>query len=84
MGRVGESIRLGADAVSVHVNIGAKEEPDMLHDLGLVSDECTEWNVPLVAMMCPKGRISRIHTMSRSRQEVVERPERHRQSSLHW
>lgn len=55
MGRVGESIRLGADAVSVHVNIGAKEEPDMLHDLGLVSDECTEWNVPLVAMMYPRG-----------------------------
>ncbi len=55
MGRVEESIRLGADAVSVHVNVGAKEEPDMLHDLGLVSDECTEWSVPLVAMMYPRG-----------------------------
>ena len=55
MGRVEESIRLGADAVSVHVNIGAKEEPDMLYDLGLVSDECTRWSVPLVAMMYPRG-----------------------------
>jgi fructose-bisphosphate aldolase / 2-amino-3,7-dideoxy-D-threo-hept-6-ulosonate synthase len=45
MGRVTESIRLGADAVSVHINIGAKEEPDMLYDLGVVSDECTEWNI---------------------------------------
>jgi fructose-bisphosphate aldolase/2-amino-3,7-dideoxy-D-threo-hept-6-ulosonate synthase len=55
MGRVTESIRLGADAVSVHINIGAKEEPDMLYDLGVVSDECTEWNVPLIAMMYPRG-----------------------------
>src|SRR5918992_2603887 len=55
MGGVEESIRLGADAVSVHVNIGAKEEPDMLHDLGLVSDECTAWSIPLVAMMYPRG-----------------------------
>jgi fructose-bisphosphate aldolase/2-amino-3,7-dideoxy-D-threo-hept-6-ulosonate synthase len=55
MGRVKESIRLGADAVSVHVNIGAKEEPAMLYDLGLVSDECSEWNIPLVAMMYPRG-----------------------------
>jgi fructose-bisphosphate aldolase/2-amino-3,7-dideoxy-D-threo-hept-6-ulosonate synthase len=62
MGRVGESIRLGADAVSVHVNIGAKEEPDMLHDLGVVSDECTEWGVTLVDMMYSircRGRSSR-------------------------
>jgi fructose-bisphosphate aldolase/2-amino-3,7-dideoxy-D-threo-hept-6-ulosonate synthase len=55
MGTVEESIRLGADAVSVHINIGAKEEPDMLHDLGIVSDECTAWSVPLVAMMYPRG-----------------------------
>jgi fructose-bisphosphate aldolase / 2-amino-3,7-dideoxy-D-threo-hept-6-ulosonate synthase len=55
MGGVEESIRLGADAVSVHVNIGSKEEPDMLHDLGLVSDECTAWSIPLVAMMYPRG-----------------------------
>ena len=55
MGGVRESIRLGADAVSVHVNVGAKEEPGMLHDLGLVSDECTTWSIPLVAMMYPRG-----------------------------
>ncbi|MEE8132948.1 MAG: fructose-bisphosphate aldolase, partial [Nitrososphaerales archaeon] len=34
MGTVAEAIRLGADGVSVHINIGAKEEPEMLLKLG--------------------------------------------------
>src|SRR5919197_2118774 len=55
MGSVEEAIRLGADAVSLHINIGAKEEPEMLQKLGMVADKCTEWNVPLVAMMYPRG-----------------------------
>jgi fructose-bisphosphate aldolase / 2-amino-3,7-dideoxy-D-threo-hept-6-ulosonate synthase len=55
MGSVEESIRLGADAVSVHINIGAREEPEMLQALGMVSDKCNEWNVPLIAMMYPRG-----------------------------
>ena len=41
--------------MSVHINIGANEEPEMLEILGMVSDECTEWNVPLIAMMYPRG-----------------------------
>src|ERR687888_16342 len=55
MGSVEEAIRLGADAVSVHINIGAKEEPEMLYKLGLISDKCDEWSMPLVAMMYPRG-----------------------------
>lgn len=55
MGSVEEALRLGADAVSVHINIGAKEEPEMLQKLGMISDKCTEWSVPLVAMMYPRG-----------------------------
>ena len=55
MGSVEEAIRLGADAVSLHINIGAKEEPEMLQKLGMVSDKCDEWSVPLVAMMYPRG-----------------------------
>ena len=55
MGNVEEAIRLGADAVSLHVNIGAKEEPEMLQKLGMVADKCDEWSVPLVAMMYPRG-----------------------------
>jgi fructose-bisphosphate aldolase / 2-amino-3,7-dideoxy-D-threo-hept-6-ulosonate synthase len=55
MGSVEEAMRLGADAVSVHINIGAKEEPEMLYKLGLISDKCDEWSMPLVAMMYPRG-----------------------------
>jgi fructose-bisphosphate aldolase/2-amino-3,7-dideoxy-D-threo-hept-6-ulosonate synthase len=55
MGSVEEAIRLGADAVSLHINIGAKEEPEMLQKLGMVADKCDEWSVPLVAMMYPRG-----------------------------
>jgi fructose-bisphosphate aldolase/2-amino-3,7-dideoxy-D-threo-hept-6-ulosonate synthase len=48
-------LRLGADAVSIHINIGSKEEPEMLQKLGMISDKCDEWSVPLVAMMYPRG-----------------------------
>jgi fructose-bisphosphate aldolase/2-amino-3,7-dideoxy-D-threo-hept-6-ulosonate synthase len=50
-----EAIRLGADAVSVHINIGGKEEPEMLQKLGFVSDECDRWGYPCIAMMYPRG-----------------------------
>ncbi len=55
VGSVEEAVRLGADAVSLHVNIGCKEEPEMLQDLGVMADECDEWSMPLVAMMYPRG-----------------------------
>lgn len=55
VGSVEEAIRLGADAVSVHINIGSKEESKMLHDLGKVADDCDAWNIPLIAMMYPRG-----------------------------
>jgi len=50
-----ESVRLGVDAVSIHVNIGGKEEPEMLQQLGMVSDECDSYSVPFIAMMYPRG-----------------------------
>src|SRR3990172_6266726 len=53
---VEEALKLGADAVSVHINIGAEEEADMLMKLGRVSRECAEWGMPLLAMMYPRGR----------------------------
>lgn len=52
---VEEAIRLGADAVSVHVNIGNRDEQSMLMKLGVIADECDEWGVPLIAMMYPRG-----------------------------
>jgi 2-amino-4,5-dihydroxy-6-oxo-7-(phosphooxy)heptanoate synthase len=52
---VEEAIRLGADAVSVHVNLGSREERRQLRDLGTVADECDRWNLPLLAMVYPRG-----------------------------
>ncbi|MEM2846706.1 MAG: 2-amino-3,7-dideoxy-D-threo-hept-6-ulosonate synthase [Nitrososphaerota archaeon] len=52
---VEEAIRLGADAVSVHINIGNKDEHDMLRKLGAIADECDAWGIPLIAMMYPRG-----------------------------
>ena len=54
-GSVKEALRLGADGVSLHINIGGNEEPEMLQDLGAISEQCHEWNVPLLAMMYPRG-----------------------------
>ena len=52
---VRRAVRMGADAVSVHINIGAETEAQMLRDLGTVSDDCGYWGMPLVAMMYPRG-----------------------------
>jgi fructose-bisphosphate aldolase/2-amino-3,7-dideoxy-D-threo-hept-6-ulosonate synthase len=49
------AIKMGADAVSVHINIGAEDEAKMLSDLGTVAVECLEWGLPLLAMMYPRG-----------------------------
>lgn len=53
---VEEAIKLGADAVSVHINIGADNEADMLKILGSTARECMEWGMPLLAMMYPRGK----------------------------
>jgi predicted phospho-2-dehydro-3-deoxyheptonate aldolase len=52
---VEEAIRLGADAVSVHVNLGAATEMDMLKGLGYVAKKCSDWGIPLLAMMYTRG-----------------------------
>ncbi|MEM2933324.1 MAG: class I fructose-bisphosphate aldolase family protein, partial [Methanocellales archaeon] len=52
---VEEAIKVGADGVSVHVNIGANDEAEMLAMLGQVSRACNEWGMPLLAMMYPRG-----------------------------
>lgn len=52
---VEEAIKLGADAVSVHINLGAETDKEMLAQLGFVSEQCMEWQMPLVAMMYTRG-----------------------------
>jgi fructose-bisphosphate aldolase/2-amino-3,7-dideoxy-D-threo-hept-6-ulosonate synthase len=51
-----EAIRLGADAISMHVNVGAENEPEMLEALGMTTQVCEEWGMPLLAMMYPRGK----------------------------
>lgn len=55
VGDVEDALRLGADAVSVHVNIGADTEAAQLADLGAVAAACDRWGMPLLAMIYPRG-----------------------------
>jgi len=52
---VEEAIRIGADAVSVHVNLGDETEGQMLMDLGRVAASASEWGMPLLAMVYARG-----------------------------
>jgi predicted phospho-2-dehydro-3-deoxyheptonate aldolase len=52
---VEEAIKLGADGVSIHVNLGARTEPDMLRQFGEISSECMTWGMPLLAMVYTRG-----------------------------
>jgi len=52
---VEEALQMGADAVSIHINVGAETESDMLQDFGIISNSCNDWQVPLLAMMYPRG-----------------------------
>jgi len=53
---VEEAIQMGADAVSVHINIGSETEAEQLRKLGNVAERCNAWGMPLLAMMYPRGK----------------------------
>ena len=50
-----EAIKLGADAISIHVNLGDENEKEMLRDFGRISYEARVWGMPLLAMIYPRG-----------------------------
>lgn len=52
---VEEAVRLGADAVSVHVNLGDENERNMLEDMGRVSTTAAAWGMPMLAMIYARG-----------------------------
>ncbi|WP_460708390.1 2-amino-3,7-dideoxy-D-threo-hept-6-ulosonate synthase [Myceligenerans halotolerans] len=52
---VAEAVRLGADAVSIHVNLGSRHEAEQLADFAAVAEACDRWNLPLLAMVYPRG-----------------------------
>lgn len=52
---VERALKMGADGVSIHINIGAHEEPEMLQDAHQAIEASREWGLPLLAMMYPRG-----------------------------
>ncbi len=50
-GTVTEALRMGADGISCHVNLGASEDVEMLQDLALLTKEADDFGLPLLAMM---------------------------------
>jgi len=55
VGTVQEAMDLGADAVSVHLNLGSAGEADQIEAIGRVSTDCNRLGVPLVVMVYPRG-----------------------------
>jgi len=55
VGTVEDALRLGADGVSVHINLGDETERDMLHALGEVTSKADSWGMPVLAMMYARG-----------------------------
>jgi len=52
---VEEAIRLGADAVSTHINLGDETESRMLEDLGRITQSAASWGIPMLAMIYARG-----------------------------
>ena len=54
-GTVKEAVRVGADAVSFHINVGSDYEPDQLTELAEVTSEAAEYGMPVLAMAYARG-----------------------------
>lgn len=52
---VGEALRLGADAVSLQINVGNDLEERMLADFGAMCDEAHLAGLPVFAIIAPRG-----------------------------
>ena len=53
---VEEAIALGADAVSIHINLGAPNESKMLEEAATIVRDCNRWGMPLLVMIYPRGK----------------------------
>ncbi len=54
---VENAIALGADAVSVHVNIGSETEARQLEELGRICEISDSYGIPTLAMIYPRGKV---------------------------
>lgn len=55
VGSVEEAVALGADAVSIHINLGSPGESRMLESAGRVVGDCNRFGIPLLVMIYPRG-----------------------------
>ena len=54
-GTVEEAVRVGADAVSLHLNVGSEYEPKQLEDLAEVTAAAGRLGIPVLAMAYARG-----------------------------
>lgn len=54
-GTVEDAIRAGADAVSVHVNVGSSHEPRQLEQLAELTSDAASYGLPVLAMTYARG-----------------------------
>ncbi|MWG35254.1 2-amino-3,7-dideoxy-D-threo-hept-6-ulosonate synthase [Halomarina oriensis] len=54
-GTVEEAIRVGADAVSLHLNVGSDSEPTQIEDLARVTETAERYGIPVLAMTYARG-----------------------------
>ncbi len=52
---VEEAVRLGADGVSFHINVGSEYEPDQLAALASVTESAARFGMPVLAMAYARG-----------------------------
>jgi len=52
---VEEAVALGADAISVHINVGAQDTGKMMVEVSEVVRDCKRFGMPLLMMMYPRG-----------------------------
>ncbi|MEF8801771.1 MAG: 2-amino-3,7-dideoxy-D-threo-hept-6-ulosonate synthase [Halolamina sp.] len=54
-GTVREAVQAGADAVSLHLNVGNKHEPKQIEQLAGVTRDAREYGIPVLAMTYARG-----------------------------
>ncbi|SDM09602.1 fructose-bisphosphate aldolase / 2-amino-3,7-dideoxy-D-threo-hept-6-ulosonate synthase [Halogranum gelatinilyticum] len=54
-GSVEEAIRVGADAVSFHINVGSDYEPKQMTQLGELTETAHRFGIPVLAMAYARG-----------------------------
>lgn len=52
---VSEALSMGADAISVHINVGNIDTSKNLEEIGKISRESNMLGIPLIMMMYPRG-----------------------------